>query len=627
MQLSSFSDLLQPVESAGASPTASPNTDNNGQAFADILQRVPGTADSATAADENEATVTAPASPAASGEIMPAPAKNHRFTHSALAVLKGKALNEKVPDAQTAQELLNSPVADILQRVPSPTDSATTADENEAAATALASPPASDDIMPAPAKNHRFSHSALAVLNGKALNEKVPDAHTAQELLNSPTTDIAIKQKPGLLKAPLEDKSGLDLAVNADLAKPTGQPIEGSSSIANDGNTVTEVVLPNKTAETLTLDAQPQLLNTDIALPTKTAVQLEEPHAQETNSATISATISATNKLAVLPNFLQETANAQPTEANVASNLSTPASTLTLNNSDVLPAPLAKEIRQHAHAVSAVDVEQFVPTATPLSSADKASQLFSKMTGKAIGIVKHGQTNQTEIALGSSPAAADLFQLLNKRDITIAQAFDKITEGTLDQSQYEQPVATAPPSIEQGAEGTTELLSASTLPAEDFSTLLHSSVAMGTYAWTEETSNQVHWLRDQDLDSATLQLHPQELGRIDINIEVKEGQTYVHFHAANPEARELLQSSLPSLRDLLAQGGLLLAEGHVDQQLNRNTNPFNEAGSSRDGSRDGSKDGSRDSSREPGTRQSVEELPLLHQQAQRHSLYQVDYYA
>lgn len=95
---------------------------------------------------------------------------------------------------------------------------------------------------------------------------------------------------------------------------------------------------------------------------------------------------------------------------------------------------------------------------------------------------------------------------------------------------------------------------------------LASSLGMGSTGWAEETVQQLRWLKDDDQQRAQLQLHPAELGRLDINIEIKDGQANVQLVAGNAEARDLLEKSLPLLRDLLSQHGMTLSEGQVAHQ-------------------------------------------------------------
>ena len=53
-----------------------------------------------------------------------------------------------------------------------------------------------------------------------------------------------------------------------------------------------------------------------------------------------------------------------------------------------------------------------------------------------------------------------------------------------------------------------------------------------------------------------MDLHPKSLGRIEIQLEMKNGEIEAHFTAANAATRELLQESMPRLRDAFEQHGM-----------------------------------------------------------------------
>jgi hypothetical protein len=53
-----------------------------------------------------------------------------------------------------------------------------------------------------------------------------------------------------------------------------------------------------------------------------------------------------------------------------------------------------------------------------------------------------------------------------------------------------------------------------------------------------------------------MDIHPKSLGRIEIQLEMKNGELEAHFNASKHLTRELLQDSLPKLREALDQHGI-----------------------------------------------------------------------
>ncbi len=89
----------------------------------------------------------------------------------------------------------------------------------------------------------------------------------------------------------------------------------------------------------------------------------------------------------------------------------------------------------------------------------------------------------------------------------------------------------------------------------------------GSPAFAKELGQQVAWLGNQDIKQATIRLHPDELGQVDVSVRVQHGgQVDVTFAAQHPAAVHALQQTLPQLDALLAQHGLSLGQAQVGQQ-------------------------------------------------------------
>jgi flagellar hook-length control protein FliK len=88
----------------------------------------------------------------------------------------------------------------------------------------------------------------------------------------------------------------------------------------------------------------------------------------------------------------------------------------------------------------------------------------------------------------------------------------------------------------------------------------------GSDAWFDDIGARVEWLTEMNLEKAELQLHPAELGQLDIQITTGEDGTTVSFITHNNDARALIEDNMPKLRELLAQQGLQLGDSQVSQQ-------------------------------------------------------------
>ena len=95
------------------------------------------------------------------------------------------------------------------------------------------------------------------------------------------------------------------------------------------------------------------------------------------------------------------------------------------------------------------------------------------------------------------------------------------------------------------------------------------SAPVGTGAWKDELGTKLTWMANQGIQSASIQLSPEHLGPLQVNISVHDGKASVWFGAAQPDTRSALQQSLPQLRQLFASQGLTLADAGVSRESPR----------------------------------------------------------
>jgi flagellar hook-length control protein FliK len=84
--------------------------------------------------------------------------------------------------------------------------------------------------------------------------------------------------------------------------------------------------------------------------------------------------------------------------------------------------------------------------------------------------------------------------------------------------------------------------------------------------FTDEVGEQVRVFVSNGLQEARLQLTPAELGRVQITINTEGDNARVVFVAETAAARDLLDQSMPRLREMLQQSGIQLAQGDVSDQ-------------------------------------------------------------
>lgn len=82
----------------------------------------------------------------------------------------------------------------------------------------------------------------------------------------------------------------------------------------------------------------------------------------------------------------------------------------------------------------------------------------------------------------------------------------------------------------------------------------------------EAFSEQVIWHLGRGLQEARIHLHPQELGAVEIQLQLKDERASLIFTVEQPQARAAVQAALPQLSLMLSQQGLQLADAQVQSQ-------------------------------------------------------------
>lgn len=84
--------------------------------------------------------------------------------------------------------------------------------------------------------------------------------------------------------------------------------------------------------------------------------------------------------------------------------------------------------------------------------------------------------------------------------------------------------------------------------------------------WSNELGDKMTWMVSQQRQQADLVLNPPQLGRIEVSLTVNGDQANAVFTSPNAAVREMLENSLPRLREILAGSGLNLGQADVGAQ-------------------------------------------------------------
>ena len=91
--------------------------------------------------------------------------------------------------------------------------------------------------------------------------------------------------------------------------------------------------------------------------------------------------------------------------------------------------------------------------------------------------------------------------------------------------------------------------------------------SVGQSGWDEAIGQRVVWMASQNIQTATLNINPEHLGPMQVQIQMDNNQqANVQFFSAQPEVRLALQNAIPLLSQMLEQTGIQLGQSDVSSK-------------------------------------------------------------
>lgn len=97
---------------------------------------------------------------------------------------------------------------------------------------------------------------------------------------------------------------------------------------------------------------------------------------------------------------------------------------------------------------------------------------------------------------------------------------------------------------------------------KQYSTTL--STPVNAQDWGEEVSQKIVWFTGRNIQTAEMHLNPAELGPIDVKIHVQNDVATVSFNVNNASVRDLLESNVVRLREMMEANGVSMGDVNVD---------------------------------------------------------------
>lgn len=120
--------------------------------------------------------------------------------------------------------------------------------------------------------------------------------------------------------------------------------------------------------------------------------------------------------------------------------------------------------------------------------------------------------------------------------------------------------------------GTEKLLAPRPMPAiTPALTAFQISPQPGSPEWNNQVADSIRWMSKSNISLAELKLNPAELGSIEIRIYTEDQQTRVSIVTSQAATREIIESTLSRLREMLQSSGLQLEHSDVSHRSGAET--------------------------------------------------------
>jgi flagellar hook-length control protein FliK len=97
-------------------------------------------------------------------------------------------------------------------------------------------------------------------------------------------------------------------------------------------------------------------------------------------------------------------------------------------------------------------------------------------------------------------------------------------------------------------------------------TLPAVTVPPGDKGWSQAMGERILWMVGRDLQAASVNIKPPNLGPLHIQISIQNDQATVNFTAQHGVVKEALEAAVPRLREMLAENNIQLVNVDVNQR-------------------------------------------------------------
>jgi len=94
---------------------------------------------------------------------------------------------------------------------------------------------------------------------------------------------------------------------------------------------------------------------------------------------------------------------------------------------------------------------------------------------------------------------------------------------------------------------------------------LQLDTPVGTSRWGQDFSQRIQWVVNQSMSGAQIKLNPQNMGPVEVRVQMQNDQISLSFTAQHGATREAIEAALPRLREMFSEQNINMADVDISQ--------------------------------------------------------------
>jgi len=222
----------------------------------------------------------------------------------------------------------------------------------------------------------------------------------------------------------------------------------------------------------------------------------------------------------------------------------------------------AQESNQNHSRVINQATQKVVEQQTPNmgnSSQEQSSSQQNKSTSESLMTPEKLAANEVQIKEKSFSELFDKKLVSTGNESTVNRDIHQVNEATKSTASVEEMITKL-------ASETAQSSAQSVTNAKQVASLQNEALSVYRKDFAGAVKDKVMVMMNQKLQQIEIRLDPQELGNVNVKINLQNEQAMVNFTVQNQQAKEALDQNLGRLKEMLAESGVDVGDANVEQQ-------------------------------------------------------------